>query len=107
VTVVEVGACLAGAATGVVGCRTIAGGRTMTISPEVIFPEIVMGTFGTNRIYTVGRVVKVRDSMRPEIAPEWVRFPPYLNAKFITISCPITCDGNIRYQLYIHGWPSG
>jgi len=24
----------------------------------------VMGTFGTNRIYTVGRVVKVEDLMR-------------------------------------------
>jgi len=31
--------------------------------------EIVMGTFGSNHIYTVGRVVKVEDLMR------W-RFPP-------------------------------
>ena len=27
-------------------------------------PSHVMGTFGTNRIYTVGRVVKVEDLMR-------------------------------------------
>jgi len=47
-----------------------------------------MGTFGTNRIYTVGRVVKVWDRMRSGFAPAWVRFPPYLNAKFITKSVP-------------------
>jgi len=40
-----------------------------------------MGTFGTNRIYTFARVVKVRDRMRPEFAPAWVRFPPYLKCK--------------------------
>jgi len=31
---------------------------------------LVMGTFGTNCIYTVGRVVKVRDRMRPELVSQ-------------------------------------
>jgi len=48
-----------------------------------MFPSHVMGTFGTNRIYSVGRMVKVADSMRWGFAPAWVPFPPYLNAKFI------------------------
>ena len=42
---------------------------TLTTRPTVYdwyrrFPSHVMGTFGTNRIYTVGRVVKVEDLMR-------------------------------------------
>ena len=31
-----------------------------------MFPSHVMGTFSSNRIYTVGRVVKVEDLMRFE-----------------------------------------
>jgi len=34
-----------------------------------MFPSHVMGTFGSNRIYTVGRVVKVEDLMRWRFAP--------------------------------------
>jgi len=51
-----------------------------------MFLSHVMGTFGTNRVYSVGRIVKVKDRMRWGFAPAWVRFPPYLNAKFITES---------------------
>jgi len=40
-----------------------------------------MGTFGTNRIYSVGRMVKVADRMRWGFVPAWVRFPPYLKCK--------------------------
>jgi len=40
-----------------------------------------MGTFGTNRVHSVGRMVKVADRMRWGIAPAWVRFPPYLTCK--------------------------
>ena len=40
-----------------------------------------MGTFGTNRIYSVGRMVKVKDRMRWGFAPAWVRFPLYLKCK--------------------------
>ena len=40
-----------------------------------------MGTFGTNRIYTVGRVVKGVDRMRSGFVPARVRFPPYLKSK--------------------------
>jgi len=43
-----------------------------------------MGTFGTNRIYSVGRMVKVADCMRWGFAPARFRFPLYLNAKIIT-----------------------
>ena len=41
----------------------------------------VMRTFGTNRIYTVDRVVKVEDLTRSGFAPAWVRFLPYLECK--------------------------
>ena len=41
----------------------------------------VMGTFGTNIIYSVGRMVKVADRMRWGFVPAWVRFPPYLKCK--------------------------
>jgi len=34
-----------------------------------MFLSHVMRTFGTNRIYTVGRVVKVEDLMRGRLAP--------------------------------------
>ena len=37
-------------------------------------PSHVMGTFGTNRIYSVGRMVKVADRMRLGFAPARVRF---------------------------------
>jgi len=40
-----------------------------------------MGTFGINRIYSVGRMVKVADRMRWGFAPAWVRSPPYLKSK--------------------------
>jgi len=40
VSVVEVGARPAGAATGGVGCRLITGGRTMTISPDLVCMRI-------------------------------------------------------------------
>jgi len=43
-----------------------------------------MGTFGTNRIFSVGRMVKVADRMRWGFAPAWVRFPPYLKCKHHT-----------------------
>jgi len=36
---------------------------TLTIRPTE-YPSHVMGTFGTNRIYSVGRMVKVADRMR-------------------------------------------
>ena len=32
--------------------------------PVHVVPSHVMGTFGTNRIYSVGRMVKVADRMR-------------------------------------------
>jgi len=51
-----------------------------------MFPSHVMRTFSTNRIYTVARVVKVRDRMRPDLSPAW------------------TCDGNIWNQSYLHGF---
>jgi len=41
-----------------------------------MFPSHVMGTFGTNLIYSVGRMVKVADRMRWGFVPAWVRFPP-------------------------------
>jgi len=44
-----------------------------------VFLSHVIGTFGSNRLYTVGRVVNV----------------------------PITCDRNIRFQSFKHGWSSG
>jgi len=37
-----------------------------------MFPSHVMGTFGTNRIYSVGRMVKVADRMRWGFAPSRV-----------------------------------
>jgi len=40
-----------------------------------------MGAFGTNRIYSVGRMVKVADRMRWGFAPAQVRFPPYFKRK--------------------------
>jgi len=40
-----------------------------------------MGTFGTNRIYSVGRMVRVADRMRWGFTPAWVRFPSYLKCK--------------------------
>jgi len=43
--------------------------------------HIVMGTFGTNRINSVGRMVKVKDRMRWGFAPARVRFPPCLKCK--------------------------
>ena len=46
-----------------------------------MFPSHVMGTFGTNRIYSVGRMVKVADRMRWGFVPAQVRFPPYLKCK--------------------------
>ena len=55
-------------------------------------PSHVMGSFGTNCIYTVGRVVRVWDHKRSEFPSAWVRFPPYLNAKFINIErCVTVC----------------
>ena len=45
-----------------------------------------MGTFGTNRIYTVGRVVKVEDLLRFErVAPRGFDSLRISNAKFINI----------------------
>jgi len=38
-----------------------------------MFPSHVMGALGTNRIYSVGRVVKVKDRMRWGFTPAWVR----------------------------------
>jgi len=49
--------------------------------PVHVVPSHVMGTFGTNRIYSVGRMVKVADRMRWGFTPAWVRFPPYLKCK--------------------------
>ena len=46
-----------------------------------MFTSNVMGTFGINRIYSVGRMVKVADRMRWGFAPARVRFPPYLKCK--------------------------
>ena len=59
--------------------------QTLTDRPTV-YIRLVLDV--TNRIYTFVRVVKVRDRMRLEFTPEWVRFPPYFNAKFITNSVP-------------------
>ena len=40
-----------------------------------------MGTFDTNRIHSVGRMVKVADRMRWGFAPARVQFPLYLKCK--------------------------
>jgi len=54
-----------------------------------MFPSHVMGTFGTNRIYTVGRVVKVKDLMRFErFAPREFDSLRISNAKFISCNKP-------------------
>ena len=76
------------------GNRTHAGAKphltrsaTLTIGhPSIydwypMFPSHVMGTFGTNRIYSVGRMVKVADRMRWGFVPARVRFPLYLECK--------------------------
>jgi hypothetical protein len=42
---------------------------TDEFSIEIRRESNVMGTFGSNRIYTVGRVVKVEDLMRWRFAP--------------------------------------
>ena len=44
-------------------------------------------TFGTNRMYTSGRVVRVKDLWSSEMAPTRVRIPLYLNAKYISHVC--------------------
>jgi len=78
----------------------------------MLFPSHVMGTFGTNRIYTVGRVVKVVDRMRWGLVPARVRFPPYLERKIHprvsdikhTRALQATCIGHdsfYRHNLYV------
>jgi len=69
-----------------------------------MFPSHLMGTFSTNRIYTVGRVDKVRDRMRLELAPKWVRFPPYLKRKNHHKFSPLR--GDVSLQVYEHVGPS-
>ena len=54
------------------------------------FPSHVMGTFGTNRIHSVGQMFKVADRMRWGFAPAWVRFPPYLKCKIHHILMSLT-----------------
>ena len=49
-----------------------------------MFPSHVMGTFGTNRIYSVGRMVKVADRMRWGLFPRGFDSLLISNAKFIT-----------------------
>jgi len=51
----------------------------------------VMRTFGTNRIYTVDRVVKVEDLTRSGFAPAWVRFPLYLECKIHHVVSSFVC----------------
>ena len=52
---------------------------------------------------TIGRVVKVADRTRSGFAPVWVRFPLYLNAKFITqIHLGWTIDGRSKKGRFKH-----
>ena len=56
-----------------------------------------MGTFGTNRIYTVGRVVKVEDLKRFErFAPCGFDSLRISNAKFIRTGAKMVGDININ-----------
>ena len=52
-----------------------------------MFPSHVMGTFCTNRIYTVDRVFKVVDRMRSGFVPRGFDSLRISNAKFIRVSC--------------------
>jgi len=58
---------------------TIRPTKYMRLVPNV--PSHVIGTLGTNGIYSFGRMVKVADRMRWGFTPAWVRFPPYLKCK--------------------------
>ena len=56
-----------------------------------------MGTFGTNRMYTVGRVVKVEDLMRFErFAPRGFDSLRISNAKFISL------HAHVHVSMYVY-----
>ena len=62
-------------------------------------PSHVMGTFGTNRLYSVCRMVKVADRMRWGFAPARVRFPPYLKCKIHHV---YICVCKYVHRMYIY-----
>jgi len=45
-------------------------------------------------------MVKVRDCMRPELAPAWVPFPPHLNCKIHHKFSPLR--GDVSLRVYEH-----
>jgi len=54
--------------------------------------------YGGNRTHTGASSGLIRSRTLTTRPTMYIRLVPYV---------PITCDGNIRYQSYIHSWPSG
>jgi len=54
--------------------------------------------YGGNRTHAGANPDLIRSATLTIRPTEYIRLVPKV---------PITCDGNIRYQSYTHGWPSG